>query len=96
MPYLWDSRKEILLNFLELRQTVSSGLYIVMLTNLKAQASRVRPERETTVLLQHDNISLHNTLKIVEYIASTLAALSCYTHCIVQIWCFLTSTCLSQ
>jgi len=40
------------------------------LTKLKARISRVRPEKKTTFLLQHDNARPHTILKTVEHIAN--------------------------
>jgi len=37
------------------------------LTKLKARISRVRPEKKTTFLLQHDNARPHTSLKTVEH-----------------------------
>jgi len=66
----WDRKGVILLDFLETRQTINSDCYIVMLTKLKAQISRVRPEKKTTFLLEHDNARPHTSLKTVEHIAN--------------------------
>ena len=46
----WDRTGVILLDFPEPRQTISSDHYVLMLTKLKAQSSRVRPETKTTFL----------------------------------------------
>jgi hypothetical protein len=48
----WDRKGVILLDFLEPRQTINSDHYITMLTKLKAQISRVSPEKKITFLLQ--------------------------------------------
>ena len=42
--------------------------YITTLTKLKARISRVRPEKKTTFLLQHNNARPHTNLKTVEHI----------------------------
>ena len=56
---LWDRKGVIFLDFLELRQAISSNHYITMLAKLKAQTSRVRPEKKTSFLLQLNNIRSH-------------------------------------
>jgi len=66
----WDRKGVILLDFLEPRQTINPDRYIVMLTKLKARISRVRPEKKTTFLLQHDNARPHTSLKTVKHIAN--------------------------
>jgi len=63
----WDGKGAILLDFLEPGQTINSDLYIVTLTKLKARISRVRPEKKTTFLLQHDNARPHTSFKTVEH-----------------------------
>jgi len=65
----WDRKGVILLDFLEPGQTINSDRYIATLTKLKARISRVRPEKKTTFLLQHD-ARPHTSLKTVEHIAS--------------------------
>ena len=60
----------VLLDFLQLRQTINSGQYITMLTKLKAQISGVRPEKKKIFPLQHDNARPHTSLKTVEHIAN--------------------------
>ena len=67
---LWDWKGVMLLDFLEPGQTINSDHYIAMLTKLKAQISRVRPEEMTTFLLQHDNTRLHTSLKTLEHIVN--------------------------
>jgi len=57
----------IFLHFLELGQTINSSLYIAY-TDLKA--SRVRPEKKTTFLLQHGNTWPHAGLKSMEHTAN--------------------------
>ena len=47
----WDRKGVILLDFLEPRPTISSDNYIVMLAQLKAQTSRVCPDKKATFLL---------------------------------------------
>ena len=64
----WDTKGMILLNFLEPGQTIISDRYIATLAKLKARISRVRPEKKTTFLLQHDNARPHTSLKTVEHI----------------------------
>jgi len=63
----WDRKGVILLDFLEPGQTINSDHYIATLTKLKAQISRVRPEKKITFLLQHDNARTHTSLKTVEH-----------------------------
>ena len=64
----WDRKWVILLDFLKPGQTIISDRYIATLTKLKAWISRVRPEKKTTFLLQHDNARPHTSLKTVEHI----------------------------
>jgi transposase len=59
----------ILLDFLEPAQTINSDRYIVTLTKLKAQISRIRLENKTTFLLQHDNARPHTSLKTMGHVA---------------------------
>jgi len=66
----WDRKGVILLDFLEPGQTINSDRYIAKLTKLKARISRVRPEKKTTFLLQHDNARPHTSFKPVEHIAN--------------------------
>jgi len=66
----WGRKEVILLDFLEPGQTIKSDRYIATLTNLKARISRVRPEKKTNFLLQHDNARPHTSLKTVEHIVS--------------------------
>jgi len=60
----------ILLDFFEPGQTSNSDRYIATLTKLKAQISRVRPEKKTAFLLQHDNARPHTSLKNMEHIVN--------------------------
>jgi len=66
----WDRNGVILLDFLEPVQTINSDGYIATLTKLKARISRVRPEKKTRFLLQHDNARPHTSLKTVELIVN--------------------------
>jgi len=66
----WNRKGVILLDFLEPGQTINSDRYIGTLTKLKAWISRVRPEKKTTFLLQHDNTRPHTSLKTVEHTAN--------------------------
>jgi len=66
----WDRKWVILLDFLEPGQTINSDRYISTLTKLKARISRVKPEKKTTFLLQHDNARPNTSLKTVEHIAN--------------------------
>jgi histone-lysine N-methyltransferase SETMAR len=66
----WERKGVILLGFLEPGQTVNSDYYIVTLTKLKAQISRVRPEKKTAYLLQHDNARPHTSLNTMEHIVN--------------------------
>jgi len=47
-----------------------SDSYIVMLTKLKAQTSRVRPEKRTAFLFQHNDSRPCTSLKIMEHTAN--------------------------
>ena len=66
----WYRKVVMLLNFLESEQTINSDHYLTVLTKLKAQMSRVRPERKIIFLLQHNNTRPHTSLKTLEHIAS--------------------------
>ena len=66
----WDRRVVILLDFLEPGQTIISDHYMATLTKLKVQFSRVRPEKRTNFLLQHDKARPHTSLKTVEHIVN--------------------------
>ena len=66
----WDRKGMILMDFLEPGQTINSDRYIAMLTELKARISRVRPEKKTAFLLQHNNARPHTSLKTVEHIVN--------------------------
>lgn len=66
----WDRKGEILLDFAEPRQTINSNHYIMVLTNLKARTSRVRPQKKTNLLLQHDNARPHPSFKTVDHTAN--------------------------
>ena len=66
----WDRKVVILLDFLEPGQTINSDRYIATLTKLKTRIYRVRPEKKTTFLLQHDNARPHTSLKTVEHVVS--------------------------
>ena len=61
-------RNEERLDLDEPGQTINSDRYIATATKLKARISRVRPEKKTTFLLQHDNARPHASLKTVEHI----------------------------
>jgi hypothetical protein len=65
----WDRKDMILLDFLEPGQTINSDHYIATLTKLKARISRLRSEKKTTFLLQHDNARPHTSLKTMEHVA---------------------------
>jgi len=60
----------ILLDFLEPGQTINSDRYIATLTKLKAQISRVRPEKKTVFLLQLDRARPHTSFNTVKHIAN--------------------------
>ena len=66
----WERKGVMLLDFLEWGQNINSDSYIAMLSKLKARISRVRPEKKTAFLLQHDNTMLHTSLKTVEHIVN--------------------------
>ena len=51
-------------------QTINSDHYITVLTELKVQTSRVRPEKKTTFLLQHDYTMPRSSLKTRDYAAN--------------------------
>ena len=86
----WNRKEVILLNFLEPEQIIISNCYIAVLAKLKAQTSRVRPEKKIIFLVQHGDASPFTSLKTMEHI---LAGLSYHIHCTVQIWPLLISTC---
>ena len=65
----WNKRGMILLDFLKTRQTINSDCYIMTLTKLKVQISRVRPEKKTTFLLQLNNTRFHTSVKTIEHTA---------------------------
>ncbi|PNF32078.1 hypothetical protein B7P43_G05744 [Cryptotermes secundus] len=71
----WDRRGVIFLDILEPGETVNSERYKTTLTKLKARISRVRPEKQTTFCLQHDNARPH----------TSLAGLSNHIHLIAPI-----------
>ena len=85
----WDRKGVILLDFLELRQTINSDCYIALLTKLKAQTFIQAREEDNPSLatwwcqLSVEVCRLWSTLSI-------LAGLSYHTHCVVQIWCLQT------
>ena len=93
-PITWDRKGVFLLEFLEFGQTSNPDCYVVMLTKLKAWTSRVRREEKTAFLLQHDNARPHTSSETVEHVANLDCG--CHTHCIIWIWCLLTSICSSQ
>jgi len=64
----WNREGVIRLDFMEPRQSINSDHYIMMLTELKPWTSRVRPEKKTIFLLQHDNTKPHT--KTVKHIAN--------------------------
>jgi len=66
----WDRKGAILVVILKPRQTINSDCYITVLTELKAGACTVRPDKKTTFLLQHNNSRPHTSLKTVERIAN--------------------------
>ena len=66
----WDRKAVIVLDFLEPGQTINSDLYVATMTKLKAQISRVRPEKKTIFFLQHDNARPQTSLKTVEHIVN--------------------------
>jgi len=68
----WDRKGVILLDFLEPGQTNNSDRYVTTLTKLKARISRVRQEKKTSFLLQHDNARPHSSLKTVEHLGRTV------------------------
>jgi histone-lysine N-methyltransferase SETMAR len=65
----WDRKGVILLDFLQPGQTINSDRYIATLTKLKARISRVRPEKKTTFLLQHDTARPHTSLRTMGHVA---------------------------
>ena len=66
----WHRKGVFLPDLLEPGQTINSDSYITSLTELKAQTSRVWPEKKTTFLLRHDNSRYHTFLKTMEHIAN--------------------------
>ena len=75
---LCDSKGVTTLHFLEHGQTINSDHYIVTLTELKAQPSRVRSEKKTVFLLQYDNTRLDTILKALEHVANLAWTLLSY------------------
>jgi histone-lysine N-methyltransferase SETMAR len=65
----WDRRVVILLDFLEPRESVNSECYETTLTKLKARNSRVRPKKQTTFRLLHDNARPHTSLATTAHFA---------------------------
>jgi hypothetical protein len=63
-------RAVIHLDLLKPGQTINSDCYITTLTKLKAQISRVKPEKKTTFLLQHDNTRPHTRANAMEHVAN--------------------------
>jgi hypothetical protein len=72
---LWDRWDVILLDFLEPGETVNSECYKATLTKLKARISRVRPEKQKTFRLQHDNARLHTSLDGLSYHIHLIASI---------------------
>jgi len=70
MCSLSDGKAVILHNFPEPGQTINSDRFVAVLTKLKAQTSRVRPEKMKTFLLQHNNARPHTSLKTMEHTAN--------------------------
>jgi histone-lysine N-methyltransferase SETMAR len=66
----WDRKGVIILDFIKPEQSINSDCYIMMVTKLKARISRVRPEKKTTFLLQHNNARPHTSLKTTEHIVN--------------------------
>jgi hypothetical protein len=66
---IWDWKGVILLDFVEPGKTIDSDCYIMTLIKLKAHVSRIRPEKKTTFLLQHDNARPHTSLKTTGHVA---------------------------
>jgi len=91
----WDMKGAILLDFLELRKTISFYCCIAMLTKLKVSAFRVKPEKKSAFLLQHDSsrpIAVWRPWST----SPVLAELFYHTNHILWIWCFLISICSDQ
>ncbi|PNF23675.1 Mariner Mos1 transposase [Cryptotermes secundus] len=65
----WDRWGVILLDFLEPGESVNCERYKMTLTKLKARISLVRPEKQTTFRLQHDNARPHTSLVTTPHIA---------------------------
>lgn len=82
----WDRKGEVLLGFLEPRQTTDSDCYIATPTKLKAPVARIRPEKITFLL------SVPTPVRRPWSTLAVLPGLSYHTHHIVQMWCLLTST----
>ena len=86
----WDEKGVILLDSLGPGQTAS----FMMLAEWKAGIFRVRTEKKTTFLLQHDNTWPHTSLNTMENITDLgCAVLTHPPHIWIQ--CLLTSTCSS-
>jgi hypothetical protein len=65
----WDRKGVSLQDFLEPGQIINCDHHIATLTKLKAPISRIRPEKKTTFLLQHDNARPHTSLKTIGHVA---------------------------
>jgi hypothetical protein len=66
---IWDKEIVILPDFLETGQMINSDHYIMTLTKIKVQISRVRLEKGAAFLLQQDNVRPHSSLKTMEHVA---------------------------
>ncbi|GFR74187.1 mariner transposase [Elysia marginata] len=67
----WDTQGIIIGDFLSKGETVNSDSYIETLKRLRARILRVRPDMGLgNVLLLHDNIQCHESIRIRETIAS--------------------------
>lgn len=66
----WNRKGVILLDFLKPGLAINSDHCTVTLTKLIARISRIRPEKKTAFLLQHDNTMPPTCLKTVEHTAN--------------------------
>ena len=58
----WDRKRVFFLDF-QLPEQINSDHYIMMLTKLNAQTFGIKPEKKTTLLLQHNSARPHTSLR---------------------------------
>jgi len=73
----WDNDGVILVNVMAIGETINSGAHIKTLQKLKERYRRVRPHRiPGSILIQHDNIRPHTSLRTQEAIANLVGMCS--------------------